>query len=218
MAEDNLSNCLVVLLSWLQEKFIFKEEITTYQDAFLIPDLETNRLILRKHKEEDAKYLEEYTDDPEIKKFYDGWIPHGQELSIIKAWYADGFEEHGFFRWCIALKEDDRCIGGIYLFLPYGDDKAGRRMDIGYELSPTYRNKGYISEAIRRIAQYGFQSMGLKRIQSQIIPENIASIRACEKAGFIKEGILRNFCHYQVNGQCLRTMVMMSCIPSDIGL
>jgi [ribosomal protein S5]-alanine N-acetyltransferase len=188
-----------------------------YNEAFTtFPNLETDRLYLRRHQQEDAKYIEEYLDDPEIEKFYDGFVPSGHVSEVIDAWCGEAYASKTFIRWCIARKEDNRCIGGIYLFLPYGDDIAGRRMDIGYELSSTYRNKGYVSEAIKRITQYGFENMGLKRVQAQIIPENIASIRACEKAGFQYEGLLRNFCHFQQNGQCLRSMVMMSCIPSDI--
>jgi len=188
-----------------------------YIDAFTqFPELETERLLLRKHVPQDASYMAEYADDSEIARFYDGWIPAGHELDFMKGW-DEGYTHQAFIRWCIALKPDDCCIGGVYLFLPYGDDVAGRRMDIGFELSPTYRNQGYVSEAIRRVTQYGFESMGLSRVQAQIIPENKASIRACEKAGFVYEGTLRNYCHYHTPPR-LQTMVMMSCIPSDIGL
>jgi RimJ/RimL family protein N-acetyltransferase len=119
--------------------------------------------------------------------------------------------------WASGHAESVQCIGGIYLLDPKGDDQSGRRMEIGYEISPVHRGRGYASEAIRAAALYGFKHMGLKRIQAAIMPENIGSIKACVNSGFKNEGTLRNYCPYQFRKE-LRTMVMMACIPSDLGI
>lgn len=190
-----------------------------YQDAFTtFPTLTTERLVLRKHAADDARHMDAYAGDPLIAAFYDGWVPEGRAAQAIEMWYGEPYARMEFLRWCIARREDDRCMGGIYLFLPYGDDIAGRRMDIGYEISPEHRGHGYVPEAMRAVTRYAFGHMGVKRVQAQILPDNLASLRAAKKAGFTREGVLRNFCHYQANGQNLRTMVMMACVPEDCGV
>ncbi len=186
-----------------------------FDDAFKdFPILTTERLILRALDESDVKAMQEYLSKSDYMRFTD--YPPNFEINkgIISMWNNDAYNAKAMLRWCIALKENNLCIGNIYLFSPYGDDNSGRKMDIGYEISDNYTNKGYITEAIKKVVDYGFSEMGLKRIQAQIIPENVASIRAVEKCGFKNEGTLRNSCHYQFAGE-LKTMVMMACVPTD---
>ena len=52
-------------------------------------------------------------------------------------------------------------------------------------------------EAMKKVLQYGFQNMGLNRIEALIDPENIKSIQLIEKFNFNKEGVLRG--HYQTD-------------------
>ena len=78
-----------------------------------------------------------------------------------------------------------------------------------------YWNHGYDSEAIERASRYGLTRMGLRRVQAQVVPENIGSIRAFEKAGFQHEGVLRNSCHWRYNGNRLVTMAVLSRVPED---
>ncbi|MDR0897805.1 MAG: GNAT family N-acetyltransferase [Oscillospiraceae bacterium] len=186
-----------------------------FNDSFTnFPILESERLTLRRLDEKDAKAMQEYLSDYNYMKYTDYPPNFTVNSDVIHAWKNDAYHAKAMLRWCIALKDTDLCIGTIYLFLPYGDDISGRRMDIGYEIARKYANKGYVTEAIKKVVEYGFTEMGLKRIQAQIIPENIASIRAVEKCGFVIEGTLRNSCHYQFSNE-LKTMVMMACIPSD---
>ncbi len=186
-----------------------------FNNAFeQFPILTTERLILRSLDENDVDAMQEYLRDSDYMKYTDYPPNFVITKELINMWKNDAYNAKALLRWCIALKENNYCIGSIYLFLPYGDDISGRKMDIGYELSPKYKNKGYVTEAIKKVVEYGFTEMDLKRIQAQIIPEHIASIRAVEKCGFINEGTLKNSCHYQFSNE-LKTMVMMALTPSD---
>lgn len=189
-----------------------------FNDAFTsFPFLTTERLNLRHLDEKDIEPMQEYLSDDEYMRYTDYPPNFTVNNEIINMWRDDAYNAKVMLRWCIALKDSDLCIGNIYLFLPYGDDLSGRKMDIGYEISKKYANKGYVTEAIKKVTRYGFKEMGLKRVQAQIVPEHIASIRAIEKCGFVNEGTLRNSCHYQFSNE-LKTMIMMACIPSDYNL
>ena len=186
-----------------------------FEDAFTsFPVLQTDRLVLRKLVEKDAGLLDLCLSDPDWLRFTD--YPSDFDFSKgIPLFNNEAYNAKVMLRWGIILKSDDTCVGDIYLMLPHGDDDSGRRMEIGYEIVPSYRNKGYANEAMKETIQYGFEQMNLKRIEALIMTDNIASIKACEKAGFTREGILRNYRHYIHRGAELRDMVIYSYISSD---
>jgi aminoglycoside 6'-N-acetyltransferase len=63
--------------------------------------------------------------------------------------------------------------------------------EIGYALVPEERGKGYGTEAIRIMTDYLFLSKAIERVQALTAEGNTASRRALEKAGFLREGIIR---------------------------
>jgi ribosomal-protein-alanine N-acetyltransferase len=69
------------------------------------------------------------------------------------------------------------------------------RAEIGYALHrDKHKRKGYASEAMGAVLKYGFQQMGLNRVEAFLSPENIASKKLVEKHGFRYEGLLKE--HY----------------------
>ena len=189
-----------------------------YLDAFSeFPVIETERLVLRRLEERDADDIYEYAVFQEDFKYTDGFPAEYEEVkAMINIWRNEAYESKRFIRWAIELKAEHKVIGGIYMFDPEGDDICGRKVEIGYEISPKYKSRGFASESIRAVGQYAVKNMGIVRVQVLIMPENIASVRACEKAGFVKEGVLRNFRHYKKTGNEFRTMAAFSLTPEDI--
>lgn len=59
---------------------------------------------------------------------------------------------------------------------------------MGYDLQPSYWRKGYTSEALAAIMKFAAEEMKVKKIYAHIYVDNIASIRASEKMGFVKTG------------------------------
>ncbi|WP_240754039.1 GNAT family N-acetyltransferase [Natronospirillum operosum] len=67
-----------------------------------------------------------------------------------------------------------------------------------FGLGRSFWGKGYIGEAGEALIQYGFNSLGLRRIEAEIDPDNQSSAKALEKLGFSEEGFLRQ--RWEVNG------------------
>jgi RimJ/RimL family protein N-acetyltransferase len=88
-------------------------------------------------------------------------------------------------------KKDGKKIGFIahYFVLP------SKFMEIGYDIVPNERSKGYGTEAVQIMVNYLFLSKGVARIQAVTNVGNKASQRVLEKAGFKKEGTLRKVGH-----------------------
>jgi ribosomal-protein-alanine N-acetyltransferase len=54
-------------------------------------------------------------------------------------------------------------------------------------------NHGYITEALRRAIRFAFEDLQLHRIEANIMPKNVRSIRVVEKLGFVNEGLSRKY-------------------------
>ena len=69
---------------------------------------------------------------------------------------------------------------------------------LSYKIDQTLWRRGYGSEAIGRAAQWAFQTLGLHRVEANIMPRNLASRRAAAKVGFQEEGLAKRY--LQING------------------
>lgn len=85
-----------------------------------------------------------------------------------------------------AIDLNGTAIGGIGIF-PQSDILC-KNAEIGYWLGEPYWGKGYMSKCIPEIVAYGFKTFDINRIFARPFGHNIASARALEKAGFVKEG------------------------------
>lgn len=79
------------------------------------------------------------------------------------------------------------------------------RAEIGYMLLPDFQGKGYVTEAITEVVNYGFITMGLHSIEALIDPANLASAKVLEKCDFIKEGHCKESEFY--NGEFIDTVI-----------
>ena len=100
-------------------------------------------------------------------------------------------------------KKNGTKIGYVAHFLAAGET------ELGYFIVPKERRKGYVSEAIKIIVDYLFLSKDIVRIQAKADPENTASWKALEKAGFTREGILRKtfYCRGKWTDDCIYSIL-----------
>jgi ribosomal-protein-alanine N-acetyltransferase len=99
--------------------------------------------------------------------------------------------EHGFQQnWAIRLNSSGELIGSIGLLNFSGQPIF--KTEIGYWIAAPYRNKGWTTEVVRAFTDFCANHFKLKRIFAHVMPHNPASIRVLEKAGFVKEGLLKN--------------------------
>lgn len=154
-----------------------------------MPVIETERLILRKMKADDASDMYEYARDPEVTRFLT-WNPHPDArytrdyLEYLGSRYRVG----DFFDWAITLRENGKMIGtcGFTSF-----DFANNAGEVGYVLNPRYRGQGIVPEALRAVMNFGFDTLKLHRTEAKFIEGNDASLRVMEKVGMKFEGIRR---------------------------
>lgn len=154
-----------------------------------LPTLQTDRLILRKLNQNDANDMFEYAKDPEIAGM-GLWLPFKDMDECIKdlTQNAADYEAGKLISWAMELRDGGKMIGRCGLV---DQSFFHSRADISYAMNRNYWGKGLMSEAMREVVRYSFESLELNRLGAGVLPENIASIRILEKLGFKYEGTRR---------------------------
>ena len=151
----------------------------------------TNRLILRKFKEDDYKDMYENWASNKNVAINAGWPVHKKIEStkkLVKMW-VDEYKNNNVFNWIIVEKESEKAIGSITVV---SSDVNNRVCEIGYNIGEEWWNKGYATEAIDFVVDYLFSLNIFDVITASCFEDNIASMRVLEKNGFKKEGLLRD--------------------------
>ncbi|MBU0904759.1 MAG: GNAT family N-acetyltransferase [Firmicutes bacterium] len=149
---------------------------------WILPNIETDRLLLRPWQKEDAEDLYAYAKDDRVGPMA-GWAPHKnveESLEVI------GFFQSAGDTYAIEWKETGTVIGGIGLHdrRPDADRQHMPQREIGYVLSPEYWGKGIMPEAVEAVIHHGFVDMNLDIIWCGHFNFNNNSRRVVEKTGF----------------------------------
>lgn len=161
-----------------------------------LPTLETERLVLRKVRVEDAADRFAYASDPEVARFMIWDTETDLQQSLAAVDYVVGLHREGRVApWAVALRESDRMVGmaGYAWCMP----RHGRA-EVSFALNRAYWNRGLMTEAMEAILAFGFNQMDLNRVEAVVHPGNIASCRVVAKLGMIEEGRLRQVA--RING------------------
>lgn len=154
-----------------------------------LPVIETQRLKLRRLSMRDASDIFEYASVPEVAEHVT-WNYHRNIsdsihfLRIITQQYEDGSPSP----WGIVLKENSKIIGtiGFHFWSP-----PNFFAEVGYALSNDYWNRGLMTESLKAILDFGFNTMHLNRIEATCMTGNAASEKVMLKCGMSFEGILK---------------------------
>lgn len=163
--------------------------------------LETERLILRKFKIEDAQDMfNNWASNPNVTKYLT-WGPHENvEITklIINDWIK-GYEQENYYQWAIELKEIEQPIGSISVV---SINESVNAVEIGYCIGEQYWRRGYTSEAFMKIIPFLFDEVGAKRICAKHDTDNSNSGRVMVKCGLQYEGTLRKAGKNSTNAVC----------------
>lgn len=152
-------------------------------------NLRTERLLLRPLTQADAPDLYELRSDPRVMRYHSStpW----QSITLAQALIErdqTAMAEGTYVRFGIQRLSDGKFLGSCGLF---NLDQQCRRAEIGYELSFSAWGFGYMHEALVKLMAFGFIDMDLNRIEADVDPRNVHSIRSLERLAFQKEGHLR---------------------------
>lgn len=152
--------------------------------------LESDRLVLRQFKENDAEEI------------YDGFINQKEFLYyankkrktldeekkfLVKI--QEKYKSNDYYNWLITLKESKKIIGTINLKV----EEKNETVEVNYSIDNRYTTNGYMTEALNLVKDYCLNELKVNRFQGGCCVKNIASKRVMEKCGMQCEGILRKY-------------------------
>lgn len=152
--------------------------------------LETERLILRKFKDEDASDLfNNWASDSNVTKYLT-WPTHENldtSKYVIGLWLNE-YSNSDHYNWCIEIKESGQAIGSISVV---SIDENVEAVEIGYCIGKEYWDKGIVTEAFSSIIKFLFEEVDVKRIVAKHDTNNPASGAVMKKCGLKFEGVNR---------------------------
>lgn len=141
---------------------------------------ETERLILRRYREDDVQDLFEYLSDREVVK-YEPYQPMTlKEVKENLEWRI-GTEEMV----AVELKKSHKMIGNVYL-----GKRDFEALELGYVFHRKYWGNGYAAESCKALIQRAFFN-GVHRIYAECDPNNERSWKLLEALGFQREAHFR---------------------------
>ena len=159
-------------------------------------ELQTERLVLREFRLDDEPAVHHYASDEEVTRYLT-WGPNSlaDTTAYLQLVALEKSREPRTSFTLAVTTLDGELVGVVNLIIA----DAASTGELGYVLSRESWGHGYATEVARRLINFGFDELGLRRITATCHLDNHASARVLEKAGMHAEGIMRN--HRQIQGE-----------------
>ncbi len=174
--------------------------------------LETERLILKGLSVDDAEQMLKNWASSESVAGYMSWNAYktlGEVENNLKEWQEE-YKKNDTYYWGIYLKSEKTFVGTVYLLTEGETALVG---SLSYCIGEQWQNKGYVTEAVKRVINFGFDEVGFNRIEAYHDKSNLQSGRVMQKCNMKYEGVLRERC-YTKNG--FEDCVCYSILASEI--
>lgn len=153
-------------------------------------ELETERLLLRRVRAEDAAVMfENWASDAQVTKYLT-WSPHENPeatQALLSVWEKE-YTRGDCYRWGLEEKATGELIGMLDVVRTEPEIESAI---IGYCLSRKRWNQGLMTEAVSAVNRYLLQQAGFNRVEAYHHVDNAASGKVMLKSGMIYEGIRR---------------------------
>jgi RimJ/RimL family protein N-acetyltransferase len=138
----------------------------------------------------DARHFVAVIDDEPVRRFT--LVPAGADEEFIRGWvqrYEVGWEDGSRAGFSIRDAGGDAFLGFAAIVKLDLDAREG---EIGYMVTPAARGRGASARAVELLTRWGFDELELERLELRINVDNTASERVAERAGYRRDGVLRN--------------------------
>lgn len=144
--------------------------------------LETERLILRRWRDEDREPFAAINADPRVMEHFPAPLTRAESDAMVDR-IEVGFAEHGFGLWAVERRDDGTVVGFVGLSVPGFDAHFTPAVEVGWRLAPNAWGQGLATEAARAAIEDGFGRAGLREIVSFTTAANERSQAVMRRLG-----------------------------------
>ncbi|MEV7971352.1 GNAT family N-acetyltransferase [Sphaerisporangium sp. NPDC088356] len=148
--------------------------------------LETERLVLRRWREEDLKPFAEMNADPEVMEHFPATLSRAESDAMAGRIEA-GLEEHGFGLWVVEVRDSGLFAGFTGLVWQRFEAHFTPAVEVGWRLAREAWGHGYATEAATAALDHGFGPAGLAEVVSMTVPANVRSQAVMRRLGMTRD-------------------------------
>ncbi len=155
-------------------------------------EIRAGQLLLRPPRRKDLAAVVVACQDPEIPRFIP-FVPLPYSQHDGETWLAEverNWESADELTFAIVDQKSDRFLGAVAIRFREGGS-------LGYWLSREARGKGIMTAAVKALVDWARTNHGIQRLYITAHPENVASQRVAEKAGFLRTGVTSQSAPYR---------------------
>jgi RimJ/RimL family protein N-acetyltransferase len=146
-----------------------------------VTEVRTERLVLRRWRDEDRAAYVAMNQDPAVMEFMQGLTPPDVSNGFIDKIEAH-WDEHGWGLWAVEVPGVAPFVGFTGLW-PATHVLGYESREVGWRLAREHWGRGYATEAAREALRFGFRDLGFDEIVSFTVPENRRSRAVMERIG-----------------------------------
>lgn len=162
------------------------------------PQLQTERLLLRRWRFTDLEPFAAINADPAVMEQFPAPLSTAESAKLIERAECS-LEEHRFGLWALELREDGAFVGCVGLLQVEIEVDFAPATEIGWRLARAYWGRGLATEAAGAVLSYGFQELGLAEIVAFTAVTNKRSRRVMARLGMLREDT-EDFLHPSLSG------------------
>lgn len=136
-----------------------------------------------------SKFIEMIVGDADIIRFTTVPDPYDESHADTKLLGADEYFKAKSGIEFVVADASDQLVGQVAL---WGANHFDHFISVGYMMHPAHRGNGIMSRAVKAVSEYAF-TLGFRRVQADVMVDNIGSIKTLEKAGFTQEARLKYY-------------------------
>ncbi|WP_300801128.1 GNAT family N-acetyltransferase [uncultured Acetatifactor sp.] len=149
--------------------------------------LRTARCLIRETVPEDVESFYQIYSHPAITEYMEGLYPEvEEERQYVRDYIEKVYTFFGFGVWTVVERESGAVIGRAGFSYREGFDEP----ELGFIIGVPWQRRGYAEEVCRAVLAYGWSALEFRQVQALVEPENIPSVRLCEKLGFRKAEVV----------------------------
>lgn len=177
--------------------------------------LATERLVLRPFEPSDAPAVHAACQEPDIPRWTGVPSPYGIEDAehFVGTAVPEGWRDDTTYHFAVVSRADGSLVGAMGLVRLARLHTPERQAELGYWTAKEHRGRGCTVEAARAVVRWGFDDLGVERMEWHAEAGNEGSRAVARKLGFRMEGTLRA---KKVHGGTRRDVWIGSLLPSDL--
>ena len=151
-----------------------------------MPNLRTERMILRRWRAEDREPFARMNADPRVMEFLPARLSREESDALVNR-IEKHFAKHEFGLWAAELVKEGMFLGYIGLSVPSFEAHFTPCVEIGWRLAAEYWGRGLATEGAREVVRNAFEELSLDSLVSMTVPANLASRRLMERLSMTRD-------------------------------